>query len=447
MQSYDGNVVPPAAPPEALGKFWLAIGATIVVGLPGIVLRFAGIHPDPVLGAITFGFAILAAAFLLSWAAETAEMDISQGLALAIIAFIAVLPEYAVDVVLAWREGAQVRAGEIPSGLAVANMTGGNRLLIGIGWPLVFLIFFLRTRLRELIVDRQRSLELAFLAIATLYVIMIPLRHAITLLDTIVLVSLFVMYLFFTSRTEAHETELVGPAKAMGVLSDRPRRTVVVMAFIYSALVIFSSAEPFAESLIHVGERFNISEFFLIQWLAPLASESPEILVASLLAWRGRANVGMGALISSKVNQWTLLIGTLPIAFSIAARQFDLIGGLPLDGRQREEIFLTAAQSAFAIAVFINLRMSAREAVTLFVLFATQLFITQEFVRTLYAAAYTLLCIMLLIIKHKDIRPLATTAWSIMRQRGEPAPAGEASYTGTAGSNGPPRSPDRDPAG
>ena len=415
MQQHDGNVVHPVESTEQFGKFWLIIGITALVGLPGVILRLAGIHPDPIIGAIVFGFAILSAAFLLSWAAETAEMDISQGLALAIIAFIAVLPEYAVDLVLAWQEGLQVKAGEEPSGLAIANMTGGNRLLIGIGWPLVFLIFFLRTRLRELIVDRQRSLEMAFLAIATAYVIFIPLRHAVTLIDSIVLVSMFIIYLVFTSRVESEESELVGPARAMGSLDDRPRRTLVVIALIYSAIVIFTSAEPFAESLIEIGHEFGISEFFLIQWLAPLASESPEILVASLLAWRGRANVGMGALISSKVNQWTLLIGTLPIAFSIAAGQFELTGGLPLDDRQREEIFLTAAQSAFAIAVFVNLRMNAREAIALFVLFATQLFITNEMARIVYAGLYTVLCIILLIIHRKDVPVLVRTSTAIMR--------------------------------
>lgn len=428
MQEPDSNVVQPVEPPEVLGKFWLAIAATVAVGLPGIILRFAGIHPAPIIGALVFGFAILAAAFLLSWAAETAEMDISQGLALAIIAFIAVLPEYAVDLVLAWREGEQVRAGETPDGLAIANMTGGNRLLIGVGWPLVFLIFFLRTRLRELIVDRQRSLELSFLAIATLYVIFIPLRHSVSLIDTIVLVSMFLIYLFFTSRVESEETELVGPAKAMGVLADVPRRSVVVIALIYSAIVIFSSAEPFAESLVAIGEEFGVSEFFLIQWLAPLASESPEVLVATLLAWRGRANVGMGALISSKVNQWTLLIGTLPIAFSIAARQFEITGGLPLDDRQREEIFLTAAQSAFAIAVFLNLRMAMREAVVLFVLFGTQLFITDELVRVIYAGLYTVLCIGLLIVHRTDIPGLTKTAFAIMRGRSDEPPPGDGSH-------------------
>lgn len=425
-QSHD-NVEPIVETSGSLRASWLAIGVMALIGVPGVVLRVGGIHPDPVIGAIIFGVAILAAAFLLSWAAETAEMDISQGLALAVIAFIAVLPEYAVDLVLAWKAGSD--PAEAERGLAIANMTGGNRLLIGVGWPVVFALFFYRTRLRELIVDRQRSLELVFLAIATLYVIFIPLRHSISLIDTMVLVTMFFIYLFFTSRVESEETELVGPARAMGVLPDFNRRTAVVLTLIFSAVVIFSSAEPFAEALVEIGERFGVSEFLLIQWLAPLASESPEVLVAGLLAWRGRAAVGMGALISSKVNQWTLLIGTLPIAFALAAGDFTITSGLPLDDRQREEIFLTAAQSAFAIAVFVNLRMTRVEAVGLFVLFATQLFITSEQVRVVYAGIYTLLCIALLVLHRTDLPPLLSLAWHVMR--GDPEPQTAAEHEGT----------------
>jgi cation:H+ antiporter len=382
---------------------------------PGIVLRFAGYHPPAVAGAAIFGLAILAAAFLLSWGAETAEMDISQGLALAIIAIIAVLPEYAVDFVLAWKAGAD--PAEAQRGLAVANMTGGNRLLIGIGWPLVFFLFFYRTRIRELIVDRERSLELTFLAVATAYVIFIPLRSHVSVIDTIVLVSLFVMYMFFTSRVETEEVELVGPARAIGALQNAPRRAVVVVLLVYSAAAIFASAEPFAESLVHIGEQFGVSEFFLIQWLAPLASESPEVLVACLLAWRGRAAAGMGVLISSKVNQWTLLIGTLPVAFLVSAGDFGWTIGLPLDARQRDEIFLTAAQSAFAIAVFANLKMSRVEAAALFLLFATQLFITNEHARVLYGMAYAALCLVLLAWNWRDLPRTARDAFAIMRGR------------------------------
>lgn len=401
--------------PSAYGKSWTVIAVTAMVCLPGIVLRFGGIHPDPIPAAIIFGLAILAAAFLLSWGAETAEMDISQGLALAIIAIIAVLPEYAVDFILAWNAGAD--PAEAERGLAIANMTGGNRLLIGVGWPIVFLLFFYRTRLKELVVDRQRSLELTFLTVATLYVIFIPLRHHVTIIDTIILVSLFIMYMYFTSKVESEHVELVGPAQAMGALTAAPRRTVVITVLIFSAVTIFASAEPFAESLVHIGEDFGVSEFLLIQWLAPLASESPEVLVACLLAWRGRAAAGMGVLISSKVNQWTLLIGTLPIAFLASAGEFGFTTGLPLDDRQREEIFLTAAQSAFAIAVFMNLRMARKEAIALFVLFATQLFITNEGARIIYAAAYTVLCIGILIATRRQIPQTLGDAWAVMRGR------------------------------
>lgn len=386
-----------------------------LICLPGVILRLTGTHPDPVIGAIAFGFSILAAAFLLSWGAETAEMDISQGLALAVIAIIAVLPEYAVDFVLAWEAGADAEQAE--RGLAIANMTGGNRLLIGIGWPVVFAVFVYRSKLKELFVERERSLELVFLAIATTYVIFIPLRHHVTIIDTIVLVTLFAIYVYFTSKVESEEVELVGPAKAVGSLNATPRRAMVLLILAYSAVTIFASAEPFAESLVSIGEDFGVSEFLLIQWLAPLASESPEVLVACLLAWRGRAAAGMGVLISSKVNQWTLLIGTLPIAFLLSSGDFGFTHGLPLDDRQREEIFLTAAQSAFAIAVFINLSMSRHEAIGLFVLFATQLFITNEQVRVVYASLYTLLCIVLLVMHRSDLPSLLRDAIAVMRGR------------------------------
>jgi cation:H+ antiporter len=125
----------------------------------------------------------------------------------------------------------------------------------------------------------------------------------------------------------------------------------------------------------------------------------------------------MGVLISSKVNQWTLLIGTLPIAFLLSAGDFTLTGGLPLDDRQREEIFLTAAQSAFAIAVFANLRMSRLEALALFALFATQLASTDERARVIYAFAYTALCLVLLVANRHGVRDTARIALAIMRGR------------------------------
>ena len=106
-----------------------------------------------------------------------------------------------------------------------------------------------------------------------------------------------------------------------------------------------------------------------MQWLAPLASEAPELLIAGLFAWRLNTDAGLGALVSSKVNQWTLLVGTLPIVFAVSSNS---LHGLPLDALQREELFLTAAQSAFAVAVLANRSISVREAFTLLGLFLSQ---------------------------------------------------------------------------
>ena len=399
-----------------MNKKWLIIGTTILCGLPGIVLRITAVHADPVLLALAFGVSILAAAFLLGWSLETAELDIPQGLAVALIALIAVLPEYAVDAVLAFKTGADPLGKEASEGLAIANMTGANRLLIGLAWPLVFLVFALKSGSWKLIVSRERSLELVFLAFATIYVLFLPLRSSVTLVDTIVLVSLFTMYVLMTIRSSNEEEhELIGPAEAIGKLTTLPRRLAIIIIMAFSAAVIFASAEPFAEGLVETGTKLGVSEFLLIQWIAPLASEAPEVILAVMLTLRGRASVGMGALISSKVNQWTLLIGTLPIAWAFGSGNWSLLGGLPLDGRQQQEIFLTAAQSAFAIAIFLNLRLEKSEALALFLLFGTQLFIPHAEVRIGFGVAYLLLCALLTIKRRKDVPKLFQSAWATVR--------------------------------
>jgi cation:H+ antiporter len=168
----------------------------------------------------------------------------------------------------------------------------------------------------------------------------------------------------------AEEPHLVGPSAFIGLLPRRLRRLVNYALFVLAAGVILAVAEPFAESLIEVGEAVGVSDFLLVKWLAPLASEAPELLVATLFAWRFAARTGIGALISSKVNQWTLLVGTLPIVFAIFAQQFV---GLPLDRVQRVELWVTAAQSVFAVAIIASRSISRTEAWVMLGLFVAQL--------------------------------------------------------------------------
>lgn len=377
-------------------KYWLMIVAAVVATLPALWLRFAGLHLEPGTEAILFGIAILGGACLLTWAAEVAELDISQGLAIAFLALVAVLPEYAVDLYFAWSAAAHPEY----TSYATANMTGANRLLIGVAWPLIVLLHWLRTR-KAVLLPRDRSVEIAFLSAATLYSFTLPLTGTIGLFDALVFVSLFVGYMWKTAHIEDEdEPDLVGPALAVAQLSVAARRSLVITFFIFAAAVILGSAEPFAEALIHVGKRSGVDEFLLVQWLAPLASEAPEIVIACILTLKGDAQAGMGAMVSSKVNQWTLLIGTLSIVYSIALGH---PGALVLDERQVEEILLTSAQSFFAIVVLSDLRLTITEAVALFGLFITQLMFPDPTVRYGFVVIYLTLGTALLVRRRKAV--------------------------------------------
>jgi cation:H+ antiporter len=60
-------------------------------------------HDGSLLVAALSGAIILGASFVLSWAAEPVQRDISQVLAVALFALTVVLPEYAVDAVFGLR--------------------------------------------------------------------------------------------------------------------------------------------------------------------------------------------------------------------------------------------------------------------------------------------------------------------------------------------------------
>ncbi|HEX2025569.1 MAG TPA: sodium:calcium antiporter, partial [Actinomycetota bacterium] len=291
--------------------------AALVGPLPGVAIRLGLAHAPLVVETTLYGAAILGAAFLLAWAAEVAQLDISQTLAIAVLALIAVLPEYAVDLFLAYNAGQDHRAGltvgeSEAHHFAIANMTGANRLLIGIGWAVVVLVFWWRARRREVTLRTAQRTDVGFLLVATLWAFTIPLRGELGLLDLFLLGGLFVAYILRAAREEVEHPELIGAAAAIGALPTMPRRVFTVGLFLYSATAILMVAEEFAHGLIEIGENFGLDPFLLIQWVAPLASEAPEMIIAILFTWRLKAQAGLGTLISSKVNQWTLLVGTIP---------------------------------------------------------------------------------------------------------------------------------------
>jgi len=399
---------------------WRFVGLAALVSAPGLVVLLASLHVPSAVEAALFGAAIMGAAFLLAWAAEVAQLDISQTLAIAVLAVIAVLPEYAVDLFFAFRAG---QGDESAQEFAIANMTGANRLLIGIGWAAVVLVFWWKSKQKRITLRPVQRIDVGYLLLASIWAIFIPLRGEIGMLDMAVLVFLFSAYIVRAAREEVEEPDLIGTPAFLGTLPKVRRRITILLMFLFSAAAILMVAEPFAHSLVDIGQRFGISEFLLIQWVAPLASEAPEMIIAILFVLRFKAQAGLGTLISSKVNQWTLLVGTLPVVFSLGAGR---VAGLPLDFQQSEEIFLTAAQSLFAVAVIANLSVTTTEAAMLLVLFLGQFLIPETTVRIGFAIAYTVLFVAWIAFKPDVRRGLWRAILNVVGMRREEEPAGSA---------------------
>lgn len=351
---------------------WPIFFATIAT-FPGVYLHLSGLHAQMVHGpqawlvALLSGIAVLGASFLLLWACDAVQEDISQTLALAIVALIAVLPEYAVDMYITWQAAAQP---EIYAPLAIANMTGANRLIIGAGWAVIVAIYWFKTR-KEVRVGIEQRTELFFLLLATLYAAFVAIKGTLEWYDSIAFIAIYVWYIRVAGKRETSESEAEGPAELLVSLPTMQRRIATIAMFVVAAGAIAANAEQFAEGLIKSGELLNIDRALLIQWLAPIASEAPEFTVAIMFTLRLRANTALASLLSAKLNQWTLLVGMIPLVYGIASHSF--ASPIPMTHHQMNEIMTTAAQSLLAILMLASLRLTIGQASMLFVMFILQL--------------------------------------------------------------------------
>lgn len=377
---------------RTLTRSGLITGAFVA---PAVVIRIAGLHVGAVAALLIFGAAVVAASFLLAWAAEAAQIDVSGGLATALLALIAVLPEYAVDLYYAYVSGHNTEYTQY----AAANMTGSNRLLMGLGWPVVVLVSILVARKSGsakptgLTLEPANRVELGFLLIAGIIAFAVPASGEIHFGLGLALLAWFGFYLYKIGHGEVEEPDLVGTAAALGELPDARRRIAVVGLFVASGAVILLCAKPFADNLVAAGTELGVDRFLLVQWLAPLASEAPEFIIATIFATRGKGTAAIATLISSKVNQWTLLIGSLPIAHLLGGGGFSLY----LDSRQVEEMLLTATQTMMGVALILGLRFHRGAALALLGLFIVQFPIVSTQGRLLLCGVYTAVAIVALI--------------------------------------------------
>jgi len=327
----------------------------------------------------TFPSMILSA-IVIAWGAESAQFLVSQAFALTMLALIQTLPEFAVEGVIAWN------AGKFPTmtniGLMTANFTGAIRLLVGLGWPLIFIttvIFNLRKnrklRVAQIVLEDEHAIEITGLFTGSLYAFIIVAKGSLTIIDSMILFTLYGLYVMvllkLPTRDEARINELEIVPRFILTRKRKTRNILIWLCFICGGGGIILVADPFLESALGLSFVLGVPAFMLIQWLAPFLSEFPEKI--SAFYWAKsivKAPMALMNMVSSGIAEFTLLIAVIPIIFCIALGRVESI---PFDWMHRAEIMLTATQGILGVVILSKMKFRWFEAAGLFILWFTQI--------------------------------------------------------------------------
>jgi cation:H+ antiporter len=317
------------------------------------------------------GPGILLASLMIAWGAECSQFFVAQGLALAMLAWMQTLPEFAVEAVLGFHQQSQ---------FLLANLTGALRLLTGLGWPMIYFSAAISYRAQnkkgmgKIALPRHQSIQVVGLTACLVYVSIIAIKASLTIVDSLILIAIYGVYLGFLQRGPAGDHEDIEDLAAIPKAIVRARRPVRIAAiaalFLGGGALIYFLAEPFLSSLFALAAVAGISEFVFIQWVAPFVSEFPEFFSAFYWARTiDKAPMALMNLVSSNINQWTLLSAMLPVVLSLGHRS---IVPLTFDSEQRLEYIMTLGQQLLGLMFLINLEFAWWEAAGLFVLWLVQ---------------------------------------------------------------------------
>jgi len=308
---------------------------------------------------------------MIAWGAECSQFFVAQGLALAILAWVQTLPEFAVEAVLGYHQQAKY---------LLANLTGALRLLTGLGWPMIYCSAAIayrakhKTGLRQIILPEEQSIQVVGLGGCLIYVAVIAWNASLTVVDGIVLTAIYGGYLWLLQhgKTEDHESieDLGAIPKAIVRSPRRIRIAAITGLFLGGGALIYFLAERFLASLFALSAAVGISGFVFIQWVAPFVSEFPEFFSAFYWARSiDRAPMALMNLVSSNINQWTLLSAMLPMVLSLGHGS---VTPLTFDGEQRLEYIMTLGQALLGFMFLVNMKFAWWQAAGLFGLWLVQ---------------------------------------------------------------------------
>ena len=314
---------------------------------------------------------ILFASMTIAWGAESAQFFIAQGFALAILAWLQTLPEFAVEAVLAWKRQTHY---------LLANLTGALRMLTGLGWPMIYFsaAFFHRRRsgapLGSIHLEREHSVNIVGLLAALIYSFVIYFKGSLTIVDAVVLIAIYSAYLAILHRMPPQGEEGIDELEAIPryiVTSPRWRRiALITLCFGVGGALIYFVAEPFLGSLFALSAFLAIPSFLFIQWIAPFVSEFPEMLSTFYFARTvTKAPMALMNMVSSNINQWTMLAAMLPIVYSMSLGS---MASIPFDDQQSLELLMTLGQALVGMMFLVNMELEWWEATVLFALWLIQ---------------------------------------------------------------------------
>lgn len=314
---------------------------------------------------------ILLAAMLIAWAAESAQFFVAQGFALAILAWLQTLPEFAVEAVLAWKQ-------QVP--LLLANLTGALRLLTGLGWPMIYFVAFLASRwrnhqpLKRIVLEPMQAVEVVGLLASLVYIAVIWWKAALDVTDAVILICVYAAYLIVLRRMPPEKPEAIEDLELIPrsiVTAWRPLRVGLIFGlFLTGGVLIYFTAEPFLGSLLALSAVLGVPTFVFVQWIAPFVSEFPEKVSAFYWARTvDRASMALMNMVSSNINQWTLLAAMLPLVYSISRGAPSTI---TFDSQQEIELLMTLGQSLLGALFLIRMELVWWQAAALFALWAVQ---------------------------------------------------------------------------
>jgi cation:H+ antiporter len=367
--------------------------------IPGLVVRFGGGTAPYPLQVIAYGAAVVAAAFILAWACEAAQVDVAHGLVVAVVAFVAILPEYIVEVHFALIGHAE---------FVTANLTGASRLLLGVAVALPAVVALLPPQWRPvqsgaLELPAAHRIELAIVAVGAVWSLRGVFEGRLTALDSAVLIGLYVLYLRRVASDGGEGPPPMGVAAQLAELPRDQRRKWVGGLMLFAALVILVTAVPFGNAVLGTGGIVGISPYLMLQWIVPIATETPELVVAFVLLTHGRGGQSIAVLLAGAVSQYTLALGTLPLAYAAGPA----IGPLPLAGRERVELLLTIGVALYAVTALIGLRLSRGDSMIMLLLFAGQFLLPSVLTRLVFAVVFLAVAVDIMLAERRQVAPIA----------------------------------------